>query len=272
MPFERLQDPEAIANWPQTLEPRRRADADAVAIGRSAARVFRTASPGFRSARPIASLPSTARTSSDGSLLQFTRECLDLRNAHPALRDGSMTVIDGRRPDARVRTRDGSARRCAACSTCRTGRSNLEPTGRAIVRTGDTRRRHARRLLGGGRGDRMTLFRLLAAFVLCFVAVPAAAQTIAQAVPTAQSVASVDLAVGHAQGRCDAQSAKGGSAMRSAARASRSSAKAASASCSPTRRKCCATSRSRDSRRAASTRPGSSRGASIGRSATATTS
>ena len=37
----------------------------------------------------------------------------------------------------------------------------------------------------------MTLFRLAAAFVLCFVAFPATAQTIAQAAPSAQIVASV---------------------------------------------------------------------------------
>ena len=37
----------------------------------------------------------------------------------------------------------------------------------------------------------MSLFRLAAAFVLCLIAFPAAAQTIAQAAPTAQSVASV---------------------------------------------------------------------------------
>ena len=37
----------------------------------------------------------------------------------------------------------------------------------------------------------MTLFRLAAAFVLCFIAVPVAAQTVAQAAPTNQIVASV---------------------------------------------------------------------------------
>ena len=36
----------------------------------------------------------------------------------------------------------------------------------------------------------MTLFRLAAAFVLCFIAIPAAAQTVAQAAPTNQVVAS----------------------------------------------------------------------------------
>ena len=36
----------------------------------------------------------------------------------------------------------------------------------------------------------MTLYRLLAAFVLAFITVPAAAQTIAQAAPTTQGVAS----------------------------------------------------------------------------------
>jgi putative intracellular protease/amidase len=53
---------------------------------------------------------------------------------------------------------------------------------------------------------------------------------------------------------------------------SRSSRRAASASCSPMLRRCCATSCSRHSRRAASTRRGSSHGASTAPSATATMS
>ena len=40
VPFDRLQDPEAIANWPRNAEPRRREDADAVEFGRAQPRLF----------------------------------------------------------------------------------------------------------------------------------------------------------------------------------------------------------------------------------------
>ena len=100
----------------------------------SAARVFRRRAMASGRQEPIASCrrrPPGGRART--RCCQFTRECLDLRHAHEPCVTGSMTRDDGRRPDARVRARDRIARRCAACSTCRTGRSNLEPTGKAII-------------------------------------------------------------------------------------------------------------------------------------------
>ncbi|GAA3885707.1 alpha glucosidase [Sphingomonas limnosediminicola] len=92
VPFERLKDPEAIANWPHTLS-------------RDGARTpmpWQSDQPnlGFSSGEPW--LPIGAqhrnlavdRQQGSGSILAFTRDCLTLRNNEPALRVGSMKVLD----------------------------------------------------------------------------------------------------------------------------------------------------------------------------------
>jgi len=92
VPFEHLQDPEAIANWPQTL-------------GRDGARTpmpWRDAADGgFGSANPWLPFdPAHRRFSVDGQLsdpnsfLSWTRELISLRNANPTLREGSIGLID----------------------------------------------------------------------------------------------------------------------------------------------------------------------------------
>ena len=93
VPFEKLQDPEAIANWPQTLS-------------RDGARTpmpWQSDQPnlGFSAAEPWLPLGeehrdlSVDREEADpGSLLQFTRACLALRNDRPALRVGGMTLVE----------------------------------------------------------------------------------------------------------------------------------------------------------------------------------
>ena len=93
VPFEHLQDPEAIANWPQTLS-------------RDGARTpmpWSSTEPnfGFSTGRPWLPAGDSHRTLSverqekDAvSILGFTRECLRLRSAHPALRIGTMTIIE----------------------------------------------------------------------------------------------------------------------------------------------------------------------------------
>jgi alpha-glucosidase len=90
VPFERLQDPEAIANWPETLS-------------RDGARTpmpWQASAPnlGFSNSEPWLPAGESHRAlavdqqSADGSALQFTRECLALRNARRALRYGSMRI------------------------------------------------------------------------------------------------------------------------------------------------------------------------------------
>jgi alpha-glucosidase len=93
VPYERLQDPEAIANWPQTLS-------------RDGARTpmpwsSTSANLGFSSGEPWLPLgPNHRQLAVDlqqqvpSSILAFTRVCLKLRRSRPALRRGSMQVIE----------------------------------------------------------------------------------------------------------------------------------------------------------------------------------
>jgi alpha-glucosidase len=95
VPFERLVDPEAIANWPETL-------------GRDGAR---TPMPwkadngfaGFSEAEPWLpvdprhrALAVAEQEKDPSATLHLARKLIALRKAHPALRTGSMTMLDSR--------------------------------------------------------------------------------------------------------------------------------------------------------------------------------
>jgi len=93
VPFERLQDPEAIANWPETQ-------------GRDGARTpmpwtAAARHAGFSAAEPWlpvdpAHLPLSvdAQEADPGSMLHLTRRLLAFRKAHPALRTGAFRPVD----------------------------------------------------------------------------------------------------------------------------------------------------------------------------------
>ena len=93
IPFDRLQDPEAIANWPLTLSrdgartPMPWA-ADRPALG------FSSAEPWLPVGPDHADLAVDRQNADPASLLAWTREALALRHAHPALRAGAMTMLD----------------------------------------------------------------------------------------------------------------------------------------------------------------------------------
>jgi len=92
VPFDRLVDPEAIANWPETL-------------GRDGARTpmpWRSDAPhaGFSTVEPWLPIdPRHVDMSVDneerdpGSMLQATRELIAIRKAHPALQRGDMRIV-----------------------------------------------------------------------------------------------------------------------------------------------------------------------------------
>jgi alpha-glucosidase len=113
VPFERLQDPEAIANWPQTLS-------------RDGARTpmpWSAGNPnlGFSTGEawlPVGSahnlLAVDVQERAGDSILHFTRSCLDFRKRSPALRRGSMSIVDA--GDALLvfeRSRSGQRLRCS---------------------------------------------------------------------------------------------------------------------------------------------------------------
>lgn len=97
VPFERLQDPEAIANWPATL-------------GRDGARTplpWRAAEPfaGFSTAEPWLPMdgrhPALAidRQEADpGAMLHFTRRLLAFRRSRPGLLRGELRLLDAPEP------------------------------------------------------------------------------------------------------------------------------------------------------------------------------
>jgi alpha-glucosidase len=97
VPFERLQDPEAIANWPQTL-------------GRDGARtpmpwVAGALNAGFSAAEPWLpvdpehlSLAVDAQEADPASTLHVARRLIALRRSYPALRTGAIRFLDTNTP------------------------------------------------------------------------------------------------------------------------------------------------------------------------------
>ncbi|MEQ1508784.1 MAG: alpha-amylase family glycosyl hydrolase [Sphingopyxis sp.] len=91
IPYERLQDPEAIANWPLTLSR----------DGSRTPMIWCDGTPhgGFSSGEPWLpigedhlALAASRQTGDENSLLELTRQLLALRRATPALTLGSLTV------------------------------------------------------------------------------------------------------------------------------------------------------------------------------------
>lgn len=112
VPFDRLVDPEAIANWPQTL-------------GRDGARTpmpWKAGEPqaGFSAAEPWlpvdqrhVELAVDRQEADPGSMLHLTRRLVALRKAHPALARGDMRLLEA--PDGVVcfeRAADGERLLC----------------------------------------------------------------------------------------------------------------------------------------------------------------
>lgn len=92
IPFERLQDPEAIANWPLTLS-RDGARTPMPWQGDAPAAGFSRGEPWLPLGADHAALAVDRQTADPDSLLAWTRRLIALRHAHPALTAGSMRVL-----------------------------------------------------------------------------------------------------------------------------------------------------------------------------------
>ncbi|MFS2111524.1 alpha-amylase family glycosyl hydrolase [Sphingomonas sp. Sphisp140] len=93
IPFEDLQDPEAIANWPRTLSRDGARtpmpwEADAPQLGFTSGKPWLPVGPNH------ARLAIDAQNADAGSLLAWTRQVLALRNGSPALRTGDIAFLD----------------------------------------------------------------------------------------------------------------------------------------------------------------------------------
>ncbi|WP_300973844.1 alpha-glucosidase [Sphingomonas sp. LHG3406-1] len=119
VPFELLQDPEAIANWPQTLSR----------DGVRTPMPWASGEPGhgFTSGRPWlpfggdhAAMSVDRQEADPDSLLHFTRRVLRLRNEHPELRLGALEIVEASEQLLVFdRVRNGTRLRC---------KFNLSPT------------------------------------------------------------------------------------------------------------------------------------------------
>jgi alpha-glucosidase len=135
VPFDRLQDPEAIANWPETLSR----DGARTPIPWAADAPY----AGFSNAEPWLPLPDSHRAfavdrqdADPASLLQFTRACLELRNRHPALRSGAMRILQA--DDQLLVFERGAAGEDLRCTFNLSGRpASVAAGGRLLFSTGD---------------------------------------------------------------------------------------------------------------------------------------
>ena len=92
IPFERLQDPEAIANWPLTLSrDGARTPMPWLVDARQAG--FSSVEPWLPHGDDHLALAVDAQEADPGSLLTFTRNMLALRKANPALSHGALTIL-----------------------------------------------------------------------------------------------------------------------------------------------------------------------------------
>jgi len=149
--FEDLRDPEAIANWPLTLSrdgartPMPWA-ADAENLG------FGIGKPWLPLGEAHRALAVDRQADDAASLLNFTRHVIALRNAHPALRHGSMTILEA--SDALLifdREADGERLRCVF---------NLSDTAQDVAGQGGW---HAIETIGDVNGTRYGPFAAMVA-------------------------------------------------------------------------------------------------------------
>ena len=93
VPFDKLQDPEAITNWPHTLSR----DGARTPMPWSAGAPnlgFSSAAPWLPPGETHRALAADRQEHDPASALAFSRQCLALREAHPALRQGRLELVE----------------------------------------------------------------------------------------------------------------------------------------------------------------------------------
>jgi alpha-glucosidase len=135
VPFEKLQDPEAIANWPQTLS--RDGARTPIPWNSGEANLgFSTGEPWLPVGASHEPLSIDRQESDDRSMLNFTRHALKLRREHPALRSGSLRILEASDKLLSFERSEGRQRlRCSFNLSAEEVR--FSAIGNAIARIGD---------------------------------------------------------------------------------------------------------------------------------------
>ena len=112
VPYDRLRDPEAIANWPHTLS--RDGARTPMPWSSTAPNLgFSTGEPWLPLGESHRALAVDLQQGEAGSVLEFARQCLSLRRNHAALHVGSMRIVEaGEQKLVFDRSSNGQRLRC----------------------------------------------------------------------------------------------------------------------------------------------------------------
>ena len=130
VPFDQLQDPEAIANWPHTLS-RDGARTPMPWTGSATNLGFSTGTPWLPLGKEHGAL-AVDQQERPGSMLSFTRQCIALRREQEALQAGSMEIRQA--DDALLVFDRGGQLRCTFNLSVQP--QPFAPSGRELLRTG----------------------------------------------------------------------------------------------------------------------------------------
>jgi alpha-glucosidase len=135
VPFKRLQDPEAIANWPHTLS-RDGARTPMPWTKRAKNLGFSDVEPWLPAGENHVELAVDEQEKSSRSMLQFSRNCLRVRHEHRALHCGAMRVVEaGEQKLVFERSHNGEHMLCTFNLSDRP--VPFTASGNAVIQTGE---------------------------------------------------------------------------------------------------------------------------------------
>ena len=135
LPFDKLQDPEAIMNWPHTLSRDGARTpipwtADAPNFG------FSTGKPWLPPGDTHRALSVDAQERDPASTLAFARQCLALRKDRPALREGLLELVEAG-PQRLVFDRSCGGEKLRCTFNLSGSSASFQPSGTCLIATGD---------------------------------------------------------------------------------------------------------------------------------------
>jgi len=135
VPFDKLQDPEAIVNWPHTLSRDGARtpmpwSSDAPNLG------FSSGTPWLPTGDAHRALSVDAQDRDPSSTLAFARQCLALRKDRPALREGRLDLVEAG-PQRLVFDRSSSGERLRCTFNLSGSPASFRPSGKRLFATGD---------------------------------------------------------------------------------------------------------------------------------------
>jgi alpha-glucosidase len=134
VPFDRLQDPEAITNWPHTLSrDGARTPMPWIADGPNLG--FSGGSPWLPLGDVHRALAVDRQDRDPASALAFARRCIALRNAHPALRQGRLEPVEAG-PQLLVFDRSDGGRTLRCTFNLSSSEAPFRASGKRLFATG----------------------------------------------------------------------------------------------------------------------------------------